>query len=140
MPDLGCVLDDVTSRVLETMFFSAVLGPATGEVDGTRCSAAVTFSGARSGSLSVSARPETAAALASSFLAIGDEEIPSEQVNGVFGELANVLCGAVLGALEPCGQFTISPPQVSGVGPLFAANVTAVQLAEGNLAVGLTIV
>jgi CheY-specific phosphatase CheX len=145
MPEIEQLLDGVTEEVLEGMFFSAVMGETTGEVEGSCLSARVSFSGSRNGSLAVSAPNATAASLAGSFLGTEDGSAPEDQINAALGELANILCGAVLGRSEPAGRFAISTPQVSIVEHFDLATEgmqirRSFELMDGNLAIGLTIV
>jgi CheY-specific phosphatase CheX len=145
MTEIESILESLAGEVLETMFFSAVLGPGEAGGEGPRLTALVSFSGSRAGTLGVSASAATALALAANFLGAGEEGVPAGQAPSVLGELANVLCGAVLGKVEPAGRFTISPPQLS-FGPEAAATVADMrprfifELAEGGLTAGLTIV
>jgi len=141
MPDAAETLGAVAERLLETMFFSAVLehggsGPAF-----PRYSAQVTFCGSRSGTLRVCASEQTATALAASFL--GEPEVTAVQAASVIGELANILCGSLLGNLDRTGRFTIGAPQVAGeAGPEGVARLPvnlAMQLEEGTLEVGMEI-
>jgi CheY-specific phosphatase CheX len=145
MTETESILESLANEVLETMFFSAVLGPGEADPTTPMLTALVSFSGSRAGTLGVSASEATAVALAANFLGGVEESVPAEQVPPVLGELANVLCGAVLGRVEPAGRFTISPPQVSA-GPEAAVAVSEMQarctfeLMEGGLTAGLTIV
>jgi CheY-specific phosphatase CheX len=110
MPEIGPILDEVVADVLEKMFFSVVLGPG-GPAAGESCmTAVVSFSGAHAGALCVCAGAKTVTKLAESFL--GEETVAESQVSATFGELANVLCGGVLGRIHPDGRFTISAPRV----------------------------
>ncbi len=90
----------------------------------------------------MSAAPSTAAVLAAGFLG-EDDTVADAQVRSVVGELANVLCGVVLGRMDPKGRFVISPPQVIDADG--ASSVSGMvlhrrfELMEGDLAVGLTV-
>jgi CheY-specific phosphatase CheX len=145
MTETESILESLAGEVLETMFFSAVLGPGEERAEESRLTALVSFSGSRAGTLGISTSESTATALAANFLGAGEEGVPPDQVPSVLGELANILCGAVLGRVEPAGRFTISPPQLSA-GPDAAATVADMQvhcifdLMEGGLTAGLTMV
>ena len=131
------VLEAVVNEVLETMFFSAVFGPGT-ETEGDSMTARVTFTGSHEGALEVSALATTVTALACSFLGVMEDELPEGQAPALLGEMANVLCGAVLGRLEPEGRFRIAPPEIrSAAEPVDLRQVF--ELAEGWLAVSLGI-
>jgi CheY-specific phosphatase CheX len=145
MPELDQLLDGITEEVLEGMFFSAVMGETAGEIAGPCLFARVSFSGSRNGSLAVAAPNATAASLAGSFLGTEDGSAPEDQVNAALGELANILCGAVLGRSEPAGRFAISTPEVSTIEHFDLATEgmqfqRSFELLDGNLAIGLTIV
>jgi CheY-specific phosphatase CheX len=143
MTDLNGLLTQVAEDVLENMFFSGVMGEMEGEAGGERLSARVTFSGSSAGELGVSAPPSTVALLAAGFLGAEDDNVTEVQARAVVGELANVLCGAVLGRLNPTGHFAISPPEVSHAEGASAVRGMELQrrfeLMEGDLAVGLTV-
>jgi len=127
------LLDSVVSDVLETMFFSGVFGPGT-QTDGPHLAARVSFTGSHQGALEVAATEATARALAGSFLGVMEDEVPEGQAPALLGEMANVLCGAVLGRMEPQGRFLIAPPEAaSGEDPGGVKHVF--ELAEGWLSV-----
>jgi CheY-specific phosphatase CheX len=107
MEDLLCC---AAEEVLETMFYSAVFGPGTESAEGPHWCAGVTYQGSRGGALAVSLPQSTAMALAAAFLGESVESAPEAQVPTVI-ELANVLCGVLLGRMEEGGQFVIAPPQ-----------------------------
>jgi len=145
MPEIEQLIDGVTEEVLEGMFFSAVMGPTAGEVVGPCLSARVSFSGSRIGSLAISAPNATAASLAGSFLGTEDGSAPEDQINAALGELANILCGAVLGRSEPSGRFAISTPELSTLEHFDLATEgmqfqRSFELLDGNLAIGMTMV
>ncbi len=143
MPEMERLLEGVTEEVLEAMFFSSVLGPCADPVEGPCLSAHVSFSGSRSGALAVSVPNVTAATLAASFLGTEDGSAPEDQIRAALGELANILCGAVLGRNDPAGRFSISTPEVSVVDDFALRSMQfqrSFELMEGNLAIGLTIV
>jgi CheY-specific phosphatase CheX len=138
------VLEQVSSEVLETMFFSSVLGPLEAPDGSAWLGAKVSFSGTLRGYLAVAAGEETARALAESFLGADADDVPPEQVPAMLGELANVICGSVLGKIEESGQFVISAPEAAPEGQVTAmlANLQTrldLELMEGGLSVGLTL-
>jgi CheY-specific phosphatase CheX len=146
MADLSVLLTEATEEVLENMFFSGVMGEVetTEETeDGDRLCATVTFAGSIEGELTVSAAPSTISILAAGFLGAEDDSVADAQARSVVGELANVLCGVMLGHMDPRGSFVISPPLVtdadgaSGVGRMELHRWF--ELVEGDLAVGLTV-
>jgi CheY-specific phosphatase CheX len=143
MADLSVMLTEATEEVLENMFFSGVMGEVEtteATAEGERLCATVSFAGSFTGKLTVSAAPATIAVLAAGFLGAEDDSVVDTQARSVVGELANVLCGVMLGHLDPKGSFVISPPEVSdasGVGQRELQK--CFELMEGDLAVGLTV-
>jgi CheY-specific phosphatase CheX len=146
MADLSTLLAEAAEEVLENMFFSGVMGEMEdmgSEPDGERLCASVTFAGSSVGELTVSATPSTLAVLAAGFLGAEDETVADAQMKSVVGELANVLCGAVLGHMNPKGSFVISPPEITEAGGANSFREMELQrrfeLMEGDLTVGLTV-
>jgi CheY-specific phosphatase CheX len=143
MADLHALLTEAAENVLENMFFSGVMGEIEEEPEGERLCATVKFAGSSHGELTVSAAESTVAVLAAGFLGAEDETVSDAQVRSVVGELANVLCGAVLGNLDPNGNFVISPPEVKdadGAGAVGHMQLRRrFELMEGDLSVGLTV-
>lgn len=143
MSDVSRLLRDAAEDVLENMFFSAVMGELETPADGQRLCATVTFTGTRNGRLGVSASASTVATLAAGFLGSEEEEVGESQVRAVAGEIANVLCGAVLGRMNPAGEFAISPPEVTDGDDSVVVGTLELrrrfELMEGDLSVGLTV-
>jgi CheY-specific phosphatase CheX len=146
MADLSVLLTQATEEVLENMFFSGVMGEmetTEATADGDRLFATVTFAGSVAGQLTVSAAPATVAVLAAGFLGAEDDSVADTQARSVVGELANVLCGVMLGHLDPKGSFVISPPDVTGADGADGVGAMELhkwfELMEGDLAVGLTV-
>jgi len=143
MADLSALLNTAAEEVLENMFFSGVTGELPGEPGGDRLSATVSFVGSSEGELTVSATASALSALAAGFLGEEDDAVSEAQLQSVAGELANVLCGAVLGHLNPKGSFRIAPPRIAREQDGNAIREMEVrklfELLEGDLAVGLTV-
>jgi CheY-specific phosphatase CheX len=143
MYDLTGLLEQAAEEVLENMFFSGVLSELDTPACGHRLCAMVVFTGSSNGELRVSAPLSTAAVLAAGFLGAEEDEVPDSQVRAIVGELANVLCGVVLGRMSPSGNFAISAPEVTdgddggAVGTLDFRR--RFELMEGDLSVGLTV-
>lgn len=142
MSEFDELVNSATEEVLETMFYTGAFGPGT-EAEGAYVSAGVSFKGSRNGALDVAVPESTATALAASFLGESPDSVPPGQVPAVIGELANVLCGVVLGKIENGGQFVIAPPQVARQDLAALARHLETrqifELEEGTLSVGLTI-
>jgi len=103
-------------EVLETMFFTAVYGPA--QADGPpaepRVAARLDFEGTPSGALTLSVSEPAARALAANFLASGDEAgpLPVSQLGSVVCELANMICGSLLSHVKIEEHFRLSSPEL----------------------------
>ena len=136
-------LDTTTEQVLETMFYTGVLGLADALAEEPRVLAEVGFSGSHSGSIVVSTPVSTADILTAAMLGVDTSEVPEGQGPAVVGELANVLCGAILSQAEPSGRFVIAPPKVSRLAePIMMQGVIAQRafsIENGDLTVGLAL-
>lgn len=133
-------------EVLETMFFEPLADvpdvgtlPELSMLDASR----VDFEGSTRGHVVVAASAEQTASLAESFLALEDQDAPAGDVGLVLGELANMVCGSVLGHYRPDGIFRLSTPVTQLGRPAAELNepgVTWVRfpLDRGPLFVGLT--
>jgi CheY-specific phosphatase CheX len=143
MYDLTGLLEQAAEEVLESMFFAGVLGELDAPAGGQRLCAMVVFTGTSNGEFRVSAPRATAVVLAAGFLGSEDDEVPDSQVRAIVGEFANVLCGVVLGRMNPSGNFAISAPEVTDGDDAGAAGTIDLrrrfELLEGDLSVGLTV-
>ncbi len=110
--DLHASINDAVEQVLETMCFSAVLGPCeTAQAQPfLDRSAVVDYSGASVGSVLIGCDEAGARGLAANFL--GSEDASEEQVSGFLAELANMLCGAVVSTLNGGGNYSLGTPRV----------------------------
>ena len=82
--------------------------------------ATVAFHGPREGALTIECAARLLPVLAANIL--GDEEAPSEEVRrDALGELANIVCGNVLPALDAAGRYSLGPPCVSAASAASAA-------------------
>ena len=116
------MLVTAAEEVLETMFFTGVVGPAAdGESEVlSRFAARLRFEGTPSGALTVGLSKPAAQALAGNFLAVeGDGELTDARVGGVICELANMICGALLSRVEGDEHFRLGGPELlpSGAAP-----------------------
>jgi CheY-specific phosphatase CheX len=144
MPELEELLDRVTEGVLETMFFSAVLGAGGPPASDEPLTALVEFSGSIQGVLGLSADRTTVLSHTASLLGVAEAEAPDDEAPAVIGELANVICGVMLPHLCSTGEFRIAPPRIYtdeyGVGLIEGMPVLRrFELAEGGLSVGLSV-
>lgn len=145
MPDAALAMDAVVGRLLETLFFTAVLERG-GPLPAPPCyTAALSFSGSRQGTLMVSASRRTAAVLAANLIGGDSLEVTPAQAASAVGEMANILCGSLLGALDQSGSFAIAPPDVSDCPEAAAALETlplrrVYMLDEGPLATAVSFI
>jgi CheY-specific phosphatase CheX len=94
--------------------------------------ATVAFTGAHDGAFSIEFPARLLPVLATNVL--GEEELPSEEMQrDALGELANIICGNVLPALDPNGKYSLGSPVVGGA--LAAVAGGAVRVAVGDLQV-----
>jgi CheY-specific phosphatase CheX len=141
MPEetIGQVLSRAAAEVLERMFFTGFVAESEAfSCDGPRIAVTVDFDGERRGTLALAISAASAHGLAADFL--GLEEEPDEaQVNGVVRELANMICGGALSAVES-GALRLAPPRIvpdSEVGWRAGRHCRSFDLGNGSLTVAL---
>lgn len=105
------IVAEALTQVLETMFFTTVLGPAEGMPPQDLMIARVEFSGQPSGWLSLGITGPAARELAENFLGI-DEALDEHQSGEVVRELANMVCGTMLSQVESDTHFELSEPRL----------------------------
>jgi hypothetical protein len=112
---IGSLLASCCEQVLETMFFSPVLGEAepTESLGQPRVHAELLFSGKPSGAFEVDATPSACQTLAASFLGLDEVEVSQEQVDQVLAEFANMACGSALSSLGRVQYFHLNPSETS---------------------------
>ena len=103
-----------TQEVLETMFFTTVIGEgsASQEIVDAR-TARLCFRGDPSGGFGVSVSMNSARKIAANF--IGSEtpdELTASEIEDVVGELANMLCGSVLSGIRSGSHFDLTHPEL----------------------------
>lgn len=131
------VLAEAASEVLETMYFTGVLGLAEDpDVDrGGWPSVRLAFSGPHSGSFGVRAPGEVARTLASNFLGVDEKEISEQQMGEVLCELANIICGATLVRLAGDARFSLTHPEIQPDGREQEGTTVVLELDSGLLEV-----
>lgn len=108
------LLAQTVTEVLETMFFTAPLGPCEEETGGTALEARLHFRGALPGSFSVRISEAAARNLAAGFLGEDNDALGARQIEQVIRELANMLCGSLVSKLEREEPFELDPPELLG--------------------------
>ena len=120
MPDalVAESLAAAASDVLETMFFSSVIGeaPVSATPPANALAARLQFSGARGGAFGLRLTEEAARVIAANFLAEETDEPTEQQVQEVICELANMMCGSVLSRLDRGAHFDLGPARDGGRG------------------------
>jgi chemotaxis phosphatase CheX-like protein len=106
--DFGQLISESVDGVLETMFFSAPLGPAEPEPGDAVLEARLAFQGHPSGNLDVRISERSARLLAAGFLGEDEETLTDSQP----GELANMLCGSLVSRLETEESFELASPEL----------------------------
>lgn len=139
-PDLDQLVLDAAEEVLETMFFATVMGNAAAAPAGEGSLAArVLFRGRRSGAVTVAVCPEAARGLTAAFLALDEDEVSGEHAREVIGELANMICGSILGRLHPDLIFELLHPEPVAfpASPAGTAAHKAFDIGAGTLSVAV---
>jgi hypothetical protein len=140
------LLHSVAAHALETMCFTALDGvvPAPERPDfSDSVSVKLRFGGDAVGWLGLTITHGAAATMTSNFFGCAEpDEVQADQVESFAGELANVICGAVLGWCKADGHFELCAPELTGI-PLDAGadtQCTQTYLVEGGfIRVGLEI-
>jgi CheY-specific phosphatase CheX len=115
------LVSGAVEAVLETMFFSAPLGPAEPEIGNSAVAARLAFHGNPSGRLDVHLSEPSAQPLAAGFLGEEEETLTASQPGQVVCELANMLCGSLVSKLESEASFDLTSPELVPVGSEAAA-------------------
>lgn len=106
----AAALEQSLREVLETMFFSDIIGEAACRAAGDHFRFRVEFQGEPSGELRVSLPKETASALAASFLGKEKDEVTGIEAVHVAGEFSNMVCGCFLSKHDSGTLFSLSSP------------------------------
>jgi CheY-specific phosphatase CheX len=135
-------LTRATGDVLEQMFFAGCLGELPADQIGDPAIAVrMAFDGERQGVLALRISGTAASTLASDFLGADTEDGPDEaQVQEVVKELANMICGHALSALERNPLRLAAPQLVTGQDFVLLApgGHRSFDLGSGGLTVALT--
>jgi hypothetical protein len=106
------LISEAVDTVLETMFFTAPLGPTETVADGPVLEGRVSFGGIPSGVLSVRLSEASARTLTAGFLGKDEGLLTCSESNQVVCELANMLCGMLVSKLETKGTFDLAAPEL----------------------------
>jgi|HubBroStandDraft_5_1064220.scaffolds.fasta_scaffold402014_1 CheY-specific phosphatase CheX len=145
---IGLLLPESAQQTLETMFFvapdtvSTITERDAGRPAGALIAATLSFQGLPHGHFGLLVQEALARTLAANFIGCDESgDLSSGQVTGVIGELANMICGAVLSRLESDASFDLGAPQSIEVGgddpgPDFASGTPSIcrlEFPEGAL-------
>ncbi|MBX5494427.1 MAG: chemotaxis protein CheX [Bryobacteraceae bacterium] len=100
----------VLEQVMETMFFTTLVGEVDVDPAQPLLRAQVHYSGTVDGACSLGVSPEAARSVAANFLGQEEASLQTEQVEEVICELANIVCGALLSRAYPGGSFRLGTP------------------------------
>jgi CheY-specific phosphatase CheX len=123
MPEMSInqVLTAATTDVLETMFFTPVMGDtAAASASGDLLAARLDFSGGLTGTLAVQVTMPAAREIAANFIGGETDQPHADAVGDVIAELANMVCGSVLSHLDGEAHFDLTHPRL--IDPLSAAS------------------
>jgi hypothetical protein len=112
-------LPESAQRALETMFFAAPdnVSIDPGRPAGPLIAASLAFQGSPPGRFGLLVSDLFARTLAADFIGCDDPAgLRPDQVTGVIGELANMICGTVLSDLESDANFDLFPPESKQLG------------------------
>jgi CheY-specific phosphatase CheX len=112
--ELDRLVVESTSEVLETMFFTCIVGDADGDPPDP-VSTKLDFKGTPSGSFGLSLSKDTSRQIAAGFLAEDEFEISQAQADEVVCELTNMLCGSLLSRMESENCFELTHPELASI-------------------------
>ncbi|MCW5978972.1 MAG: chemotaxis protein CheX [Bryobacteraceae bacterium] len=106
------LLAATATEVLETMFFSAVLGTCGPEqlCPSEQVTVRLDFHGSPSGAFQITLPRLTARSIAATFLGEEEDDVSDIQAESVAGELLNMIAGAALSKLESDVTFRLETP------------------------------
>jgi CheY-specific phosphatase CheX len=110
--NFNSLISEAVDIVLETMFFTASLGPAEAVAGVPVLEARVSFLGIPSGILSVRLSEASARMLAAGFLGEDEDLLTDSESRQVVCELANMLCGTLVSKLQTKGTFDQAAPKL----------------------------
>jgi len=122
-------LVSVMSKVFATMFFLDIEPQETGKTPGSPVAllphppgveaqsdgfmrSSIRFAGPRSGTISLTFPTALAKVMAKNFLGLEEEEASESQTCDMAGELANIISGNLLPALDQKGSYSLSLPRI----------------------------
>jgi hypothetical protein len=139
--DFQSLMTSSVDEVLNSMFFVGVdcNGEESAAAGEEWMAARVAFRGPRSGAFGIGAPLTTARTLGANFLGQDEAEIQDAQMEEVFCELSNMICGAFLSRLGDESVYDLSHPARDDAASPAGEGVVSqwLQLDEGQLRVWL---
>ncbi len=135
--ELDRFVADSTAEVLETMFFTCIVGDADCEPSDP-VSTKLDFTGTPSGSFGLSLSKAASRQIAAGFLAEDEFEISQAQADEVVCELTNMLCGSLLSRMETETCFDLTHPELAAI-PESRAYLRHFALDGGTLSIWLNL-
>lgn len=134
MPDtaIQAVLEDVAAEVLEKMFFLSTAPIAPFPVGPGAIIVRLAFEGDPPGRLYLHMSGQAALSIAANFLGEDPSAIEPRQISEVCGELANMICGAILSRVESTATFHLRSPEVLRTEPPIRPDSQFVYLDTGE--------
>ncbi len=109
-------LEGAVAEVLESMCFLSTMGEvAEAGCDSNWVLSQLNFKGVCSGSFGIGAPQATAQLIATNFLGDDEATLTEDQTAEVIGEVANMVCGALLARIESESAFALTSPERSVV-------------------------
>ena len=110
--NLDHLIASAVAEVLETMFFSEILGDGQPDLSCTALEAHVAFTGNSSGTVDVQISEAAARSLTASFLGESEESLSGLQLAHLVCELTNMLCGCIVSKMSAQGCFNLGSPEL----------------------------
>ena len=108
--DLQASVLSSATDVLESMYFTSVMGTSEVPLSGAGWIAGLEFKGDLSGSFTLRMSLDTARLLAANFFGEEESDVTETAVGDMVGEMANMICGSVLSRMERETHFKLTHP------------------------------
>lgn len=108
--DLQASVLSSATDVLESMYFTSVMGTSEVPLSGAGWIAGLEFKGELSGSFTLRMSLDTARLLAANFFGEEESDVTETAIGDMVGEMANMICGSVLSRMERETHFKLTHP------------------------------
>ncbi len=135
--DVKATLRQAAAEVLETMCFMEIIGSDEGDAAAGDewLFAKLNFSGHWNGQLGLSAPFPVAQAMAANLLGDDPAEVDRQRTLDTLGEIANMICGGMLGNLDKESKFDLSHPETEFAFGVCGDTVERFQTDQGPICV-----